>query len=183
MADIVIKGTSGLFENEIELHGKYASEIRFLKDEVGIFNSLRDAYVVAAIIGFITKADLEVNEEENVKEASIFSDEIKRRRKELKFIYQLIMLLDENPEFNIDDYKNRTFRDDPEDYPETVRENMTIFNNYVCKGLDYLYVKFINCNRLDATVDTLYEFVHEVAVATGLIEDEEELPEFTPKFN
>ncbi len=183
MADIIVKGSSGLFENEIELHGKYATEIRFLKDEVGIFNSLRDAYVVSAIIGFITKAEVKVEEEENVKEASIFSDEIKRRRKELKFIYQLIMLLDENPDFNIDDYKNRTFRDDPEDYPETVRENMVIFNRYVCIGLDFLYDKFINCNRINTTVDTLYEFVHEIAAATGVIEDQEELPDFTPKFN
>lgn len=68
MANIVVKGNSGLFENEIELYGKYASEIRFLKDEAGVFNSLRDAYMVAAIVGFITKANVKVNEEENVKD-------------------------------------------------------------------------------------------------------------------
>ena len=38
---------------------------------------------------------------------------------------------------------------------------MTLFNNYVCKGLDYLYDKFINCTHLDETVDTLYNFLHE----------------------
>lgn len=183
MANIVVKGNSGLFENEIELYGKYASEIRFLKDEAGVFNSLRDAYMVAAIVGFITKANVKVNEEENVKEASIFSDEIKRRRKDLRFIYQLIMLLDDNPDYNIDDYKNRTFRDDPEEYPETIQENMTLFNNYVCKGLDYLYDKFINCTHLDETVDTLYNFLHELAIATDLIHDDEELPDFTPDFH
>ncbi len=183
MDGIISKGNSGLFQNEIELQGKYASEIRFLRDEVKIFNSFRDAYVVSAIIGFITNSNIDVNEVDNVQAASIFPEEIKKRKKDLKFIYQLIMLLDENEDFTIDDYKNRTFRDDPEEYPETLRNNMILFNSYVKKGIDFLYNKFIDSKRIDDSIDILYEIVHELAVSTKLIEDEPDLPDFTPKFD
>ena len=76
MDGIISKGNYGLFQNEIELQGKYASEIRFLRDEVKIFNSFRDAYVVSAIIGFITNSNIDVNEVDNVQAASIFPEEI-----------------------------------------------------------------------------------------------------------
>ena len=181
MAGIIIKGSNGLFDNEIEFQGKYATEIRFLRDEVGIFNSFRDAYLVSAIVGFLTKADIEINEEEKVQAASIFPTELNKRKKDLRFVYQLIMLLDENPDFNIDDYKNRTFREDPEEYAESLRANMALYNSYVCKGIDYLYNKFQDCPHTEI-VDKLYDFVHEVAEAAGLVEGEE-LPEFTPKFD
>ena len=58
---------------------------------------------------------------------------------------------------------------------------MALYNSYVCKGIDYLYNKFKDCQHTEI-VDELYDFVHEVAEAVGLVEGEE-LPEFTPKFD
>lgn len=50
---IIEKSNSGLFCNEIEMNGKYATMVRFLKEEIGIFSTFREAYIAAAIIGFL----------------------------------------------------------------------------------------------------------------------------------
>ena len=52
-AGITLKACTGLFEDEVEFDGKYANMVRFLRDEVGVFGSYRDAYVVASIVGFL----------------------------------------------------------------------------------------------------------------------------------
>ena len=54
MDNIIEKGSrNGLFAREIELNNRYATIIRYLKDEVNIFSSFRDAYLNSAIIGFL----------------------------------------------------------------------------------------------------------------------------------
>lgn len=42
MAGISEKGNNGLFGNEVEFNGKYATYARFLKDEVGVFQTFRE---------------------------------------------------------------------------------------------------------------------------------------------
>lgn len=39
MAGITEKSNSGLFENEVEFNGKYATYVRFLKDDIGLFST------------------------------------------------------------------------------------------------------------------------------------------------
>ncbi len=53
MSGIVEKGSSGLFNNEVEFTGKYATYARFLRDEIGILQTFREVYVLGAIIGFM----------------------------------------------------------------------------------------------------------------------------------
>ena len=50
MAGITEKSNSGLFENEVEFNGKYATYVRFLKEDIGLFSTFREAYVTAAVI-------------------------------------------------------------------------------------------------------------------------------------
>ena len=182
MAGIIEKGSSGLFDNEIEFTGKYATMVRFLKEDLGLFTTFREAYVTSAIVGFINSKEESGDNTEKVQAASIFPNELNKRKKDLRFIYRLMMLLKEEPDFTIDDYKNRTFRDDPEEHAETLRANMTIFNSYACGGLEFLYNKFSDCNKMEQTVNTLYEFVHGFCVDLGLLEDDTELPDFNPDF-
>lgn len=53
---IIEKSNNGLFDNEIEINGKYATMARFLKEDVGIFATFREAYLTAAIIGLLNNA-------------------------------------------------------------------------------------------------------------------------------
>lgn len=180
---IIEKGSNGLFENEIEFNGKYATMVRFLKDELGLFGTFREAYVISAIIGFVNEREMTRDNQEKVQAASIFPSELSKRKQDLRFIYRLIMLLRNEEDFTIDDYKNRTFKDDPEENMDIIKSNMDIFNSYACGGVEYLYDEFQNCQRIEETVDKLYELLHRFSSNVGLLEESEELPDFEPDFN
>ena len=176
------KGNSGLFDNEIEFTGKYATMVRFLKEDLGLFSTFREAYVTASIIGFLNNREYTDDNQEKVQPASIFPNELNKRKPDLRFIYRLIMLLKEEENYTLEDYKNRTFRDDPEENMDVLKRNMEIFNSFACGGIEYLYDKFRDCDRVEDTVDTLYELLHKFSVDVGLIEGEDDLPDFEPDF-
>lgn len=180
MAGIIEKGNIGLFENEIEFTGQHATMVRALR-EMGIFSTFREAYLTSAIVGFINSKK-ETAPDEKVQAASILPSDLTKRKKDLRLIYRLIMLLDEDENFTMDDYKNRTFRDDPEEHKEIIKQNMILFNSYASGGLEYLYDRFQDCGRLEKAVDELYSFVHEFTIEVGLLEEEGGLPEFLPEF-
>ena len=180
---ITEKGNAGLFENEIEFNGKYATMVRFLKDELGLFGTFREAYVVASIIGFINERGITEDKQEKVQPASVFPNELSKRKPDLRFIYTLIMLLKDEPDFTLDDYKNRAFKNDPDENMDIIKQNMDIFNSYACGGIELLYEIFQDCSRTEETVDKLYEFLHRFSSDVGLVDAEDELPDFEPDFN
>ena len=181
MDNIIEKGSrNGLFAREIELNNRYATIIRYLKDEVNIFSSFRDAYLNSAIIGFLKNtntSNFKLNE--NVKPASIFPNELSARRADLRFVFRIIMSVKDEDDYKIDDYMNRTFRDgSEEDSYSGLDEKMEIFNTYVCKGLDYLYNKFENIHNQEEIVDTLYEILRDIGIESGLV-----VPDGLPDFD
>ena len=181
-ANIIEKSNNGLFENEIEFVGRYATIVRHLKDDLGLFTTFREAYVTAAIIGYVNKRTEVDGSGDKVQAASIFPNELSKRKHDLRFLYRIIMLVEDNPTFTIDDYMNRAFRDDAEDAnSDNLKKNMAMFNSYVCGGLDFLKEKFGSLERTDDIVDTLYEMVNNFAVDMEVIEDDD-LPDFEPDF-
>lgn len=177
---IIEKGNSGLFDNEIEINGKYATMTRFLKD-AGIFETYREAYMIAVIIGFLNKEKETKDDQVKVQAASIFPNELSKKKADLKLLYRIIMLVNEVPGDTIEDYMNRAFRDDSEEgSKENLKANMGLFNEYACGGLEFLYKKFRESNKTDDIIDTLYNYVHSFSVEVGLIEDSGELPDYNP---
>lgn len=179
---IIEKGNAGLFDSEIEFNGKYATMARFFKEEIGLFGTFREIYVISAIIGFINEREKTEDKDEKVQAASIFPNELNKRKPDLRFIYRLIMLLKDESEISLDECKNRTFKDDPEENMDVLKANMEIFNSYACGGVEFLYEKFQNCSRIEDTVDLLYEFLHQFSIDVGLLEGEAELPDFEPDY-
>ncbi len=176
---IVEKSNNGLFDNEIEINGKYATMARYLKEDVGVFATFREAYLTAAIIGFLNKAKETKDNSDKVQAASIFPNELSKRKADLKLLYRIIMLVEETPNFTIEDYMNRAFRDDAEEgNKDKLKVNMNLFNTYVCGGLEFLYNKFKDLNKTDDVVNTLYEYVHSFIVDVGILDDGGELPDF-----
>ena len=181
-ANIVEKSNNGVFENEIEFTGRYATIVRHLKDDLGLFTTFREAYVTAAIIGFVNKRTETDENSDKVQAASIFPNELSKRKHDLRFLYRIMMLVKDDPTFTIDDYMNRAFRDDAEEgNADNLKQNMALFHSYVCGGLDYLNEKFGSLDRIDDIVDTLYDMVHNFAVDVEIIEDDD-LPDFEPDF-
>ena len=180
---IIEKQSGGLFENEIEMQGKYATMARFLRDEIGLFSTFREVYVTGAIVGYLNGLSEMDDKDDKVQSASIFPNELSNRKKDLRFIYRTIMLLKDEPNYTIDDYKNRAFRDDSEENADLIRENMQIFNSYACGGVEYLYRLFQDCDSPEKTVDALYEYIHKFCIDTGVLEGGDELPDFNPIFD
>lgn len=180
--NIIEKSNNGLFENEIEFTGNYATIVRHLKDNLGLFTTFREAYVTAAIIGYVNRRTESDSNGDKVQAASIFPNELSKRKHDLRFLYRIIMLVEDDPTFTIDDYMNRAFRDDAGDgNAEKLKQNMSVFNSYVCGGLDFLNEKFGSLDRTDDIIDALYDMVHNFAVDVELIDDDS-LPDFEPDF-
>lgn len=176
---IVEKSNNGLFENEIEINGKYATIVRYLKEESKIFTTFREVYITAAIIGFLKNKTETKDASEKVQSASIFTDQLRTRKLDIKFLFRVLMLVKEEPTFEIDDYMNRTFRDgSEEDGFANLKEKMAIFNSYVCGGLEFLYDRFYNLHKKDDIINSVYELIHEIAIDTGIL-----VPEGLPDFD
>ena len=179
---IIEKSNKGFFANEIEYNGKYATIARRLKEDLGLFPTLREVYVTAAILGFLHGRKETEDTTDKVAEASIFPAELNSRKADLRLIYRIMMLVEDEPSFSIDDYMNRAFRDDADtEHPENLKRNMAVFNSYACGGLEVMDEKFGALSNADEIADALYDFVHGFAVEIGLL-DGEELPDFTPDF-
>jgi len=180
---IIEKSNKGLFANEVEYNGKYATIVRHLKEDLGLFTTFREAYVTAAILGFLHgRRETQDDNSEKVNPASIFPNELNSRKADLRLIYRIMMLVEENPSFTIEDYMNRAFRDDSDtENPESLKRNMALFNSYACGGLEYLDEKFGSLHETEDIIDALYEMVREFAVEVGMLEGEE-LPDFDPEF-
>ncbi len=101
MAGISEKGNNGLFGNEVEFNGKYATYARFLKDEVGVFQTFREVYVIGAIVGYLNNRTESKDEGDKVQSASIFPNELSKRKIDLRHIYRTIMLLKEEEGFTL----------------------------------------------------------------------------------
>lgn len=179
---ITEKSNNGLFENEVEFNGKYATYVRYLKEDVGLFATFREGYIMSAIIGYLNSSKETEDDTPKVQSASIFPNELTKKKRELRFLYRLMMLTEDQDSFTIDDYKNRAFKDDNEENAEQLKSNMDAFNSYVCGGLEFLYDKFKDCDNEEKTAAALYNLVNKFAEDIGL-KEAEELPDFMPEFN
>lgn len=183
MAGIVEKGNKGLFENEIEFRGKYSMMLKYLKEDVGVFTSNREGYVISAIVGFINRCKETEDSTENFKTTSIFASDLLKRKPDLKFLYRIIMLLDDEHEYTMEEYRDRAFKTDPDEDSEIMKTNMRLFDSYACGGIEYIHNIFSDSDTTEKRVNKLYEFIHSMAIDDGIIEDDKELPAFTPKFD
>lgn len=162
-----------MFDKEFEFKGKHATYVRFLKDEIGLFKTFREAYTICAIVGFINSTREKPDTTNKLQSASVLPGEMVQKRAELTLIYRLIMLLDNNEAFTIDDYKNRAFKDDAdEDNKEKFKNNMDLFNSYALGGLEIIYDKFQSCEDKSSTVNTLFEFLSDFFEDNGMIAGE-----------
>lgn len=159
-----------LFDKEFEFEGKHATYCRALNDEIGLFTTFRETYMLSAIVGFLYGSKACKDTTEKVQPASILPSELSKQRLNLRNIYRYIMLLEETPGLTIDDYKSRAFKDDSEDEsPEKLKKNMEIFNSYVLGGIEIIYDKFKECTSKKDVVNLLNDFLENFVSENELI--------------
>lgn len=185
MNGVIEKASNGLFENEVEFHGIYAKHLRSLKEDIGLFCTVREGYIISAIIGCLhsdyTWKDVDSSGADD-KALSIMAGDLVKRKAELRYLYRLIMLWDEEDNLSNEEYMNRAFRDDSDDSrKDELKNNMKIFNSYAVIGIEYLYNKYKDCRDKNEICDKLNDFIDAYEVENGNSEDNG-LPTFEPEF-
>jgi len=161
-----------MFDKDFKITGKHANYWKDLCVLAGnvpdreehnnfkIFNAYIDAYILCPLIGYQynRKGTIDNSVSGN---AGMLSEVIIKNSSILKFIYQIIMLVDKDSE---PDQEKRVFRafNLSEENPENqklIEKNMAIFNSYFLGGLEILHEEFVDeCIEDDDYLRKMYEF-------------------------
>lgn len=161
-----------MFDKDVRIYGKHANYWKDLCELPGnvpdrelhsnfkIFKSYVDAYILCPLIGFqynrkgIPDSDKSTN-------AGMLAEVLSKRQRELKYVYQLIMLLDEDSEPDKDKRLFRAFKfaeETPQD-AALIKKNMETFTSYFLGGLEVLHEEFVEqCVDVDDYLNKIYEF-------------------------
>lgn len=161
-----------MFDKDFRITGKHANYWKDLcelagnvpdKDEHSnfkIFKAYIDAYLVCPLIGYQYNRKGVIDN--SVKgEAGMLTEVITKRKMELKYVYQIIMLVDKDSEPDVDKRIYRAFNlsEENEDNKRLIDENMAIFNSYFLGGLEVLHEEFVDtCLETDDYLRKMYEF-------------------------
>lgn len=153
-----------MFDKEYSFRGLHAEKVIKLTAQFDansaakLFSRNIDVYMIAPLIGFLygRKADLDKSSNENTK---IFPQQLSNELTNLRYIYQLIMLLDKKYEPSFDERLNKAFR-----YygSEQAQVDEQLYEQYVLGGVDVLFEKLIeNATVAEDYVKNLYDFMEE----------------------
>ena len=161
-----------MFNSNFEINGIHAEYLkdlcelranvpgREMHDNFKIFKSYIDAYVLCPIIGYqySRKAKMGSPNEGNV---GILAEQIINRSSELKYVYQILMLIDEESEPDKDKriYRAFNFSEATDIDRRMIAENMQIYNEYFLGGIEVMHEFFVDksINR-DRCIQKMYEF-------------------------
>lgn len=161
-----------MFDKDYKITGKHANYWKDLCELAGnvpdreqhanfkIFKAYVNAYVTCPIIGFVYNRKGVIDNSVQ-GDAGMLAAAVIKHAAELKFVYQIIMLLDTESEPDKDKRVYRAFNLS-EEQPEgrtLVAENMAIFNAYFLGGLEVLHEQFVDeCLDRDACLQKMYTF-------------------------
>ena len=162
-----------MFDKDFKITGKHAGYWKDLCVLAGnvpdreehnnfkIFKAYIDAYILCPIIGYQHNRK-GVMEKSDTESAGMLSEVIIKRSSELKFIYQIIMLADEEAEPDPDKriYKATTFSEQKEEDKKMISENMKLFNSYFLGGLEVLHEEFVEkCITDNDYLKAIFDYV------------------------
>ena len=163
-----------MFNSDFRISGKHANYWKDLCELAGnvpdrdqhanfkIFNAYIDAYIVCPLIGyqFSRKGVIDTSVDGS---AGMLAEVLIKRSQELKYVYQILMLVDEDSEPDVDKRVYRAFNlsEKTEEDKQLVAQNMKIFNSYFLGGLEVLHEVFVDeCIDDDSYLSKIYEFVN-----------------------
>lgn len=162
-----------MFDKDFRITGKHANYWKDLCVLAGnvpdrdmhanfkIFNAYIDAYITCPIIGyqFSRKGVIDSSVEGN---AGMLAEVITKRSNELKYVYQILMLVDEASEPDVDKrvYRAFNFSEKTQEDKELIAEGMKVYNSYFLGGLEVLHETFVDkCIDDDSYLEEMYNFV------------------------
>lgn len=146
-----------LFENDLTLTGKHATELKFLVNDAKIYDDYIDVYMNAAVFGYLYSKKA-AKDNESTDRARIYADAFSTHRYECIFLYRLITLLDDE-DISTEERLNRAFRYDANPEKEDEFKNcIETFNSYVRGGIEYMYSLFTTgCTSKDDYIRATFE--------------------------
>jgi len=161
-----------MFDKDYKITGKHANYWKDLCELAGnvpdrdqhanfkIFNAYIDAYIVCPLIGYqySRKGTIDNSVDGN---AGMMTEVLTKRSKELKYVYQILMLIDEDSEPDPDKRVFRAFNlsESSEENRKLIAENMKLFNAYFLGGLEVLHEQFVDeCVDEDAYLNQIFTF-------------------------
>ena len=171
----LILGGDFVFDSNFDITGVHANYLKDLCELRGnvsdkeqhnnfkIFKSYVDAYIVCPLIGYqhSRKAQMGSAAEGDV---GILAEQIIKKSGELKYIYQIIMLVDEESEADKEKrvYRAFNFSESTEEDRQMITSNMKIFNEYFLGGIEVMHEVFVDeCVDRDACLLKIYEFTRK----------------------
>ena len=161
-----------MFDKDFKITGKHANYWKDLCELAGnvpdrdqhanfkIFKAYIDAYVTCPIIGFVYNRKGVIDNSVQ-GDAGMLAAAVIKRAQELKFVYQIIMLLDidSEPDKEKRIYRAFNFSEEKPEGKELVAKNMAVFNTYFLGGLEVLHEEFVDeCLDRDAYLQKMYTF-------------------------
>lgn len=171
-----------MFDKDMQIRGKYATYWKALTQLPGnavetsknfkIFENYIYVYMVAPIIGLLNGRKGQYDPADDSKDTAGMLAEIQiKNASKLKYIYRLIVLVDDSIELTDEEKINMAFREDNNE--ESVKKGMELYTAYFLGGLEVLYETFVlECITEDDYIRKMFDFVTE-------FKDEQEIDELT----
>lgn len=160
-----------MFDKDMQIRGKYATYWKALTQLPGnavetsknfkIFENYIHVYMVAPIIGLLNGRKGEYDPSDDSKDTAGMLAEIQlKNASKLKYIYRLIMLVDDSEGLSDEEKINRAFREDSNE--ASVKKGMELYTAYFFGGLEILYETFVlGCITDDDYIRKMFDFVSE----------------------
>lgn len=164
-----------MFDREITIRGKYATYMKALCQlppnaseadksafsNFKIFDTYISAYMVAPIIGMLNgKKSSYDTADEDTKPVGMLEGVLIKNASKLKYIYRLIVLMDDSEGLTDQEKIRIAFQEDNDD--KAVKKGMELYTSYFFGGLEILYETFVtNCITDDDYIVRMFDFVNE----------------------
>lgn len=171
-----------MFDKDMQIRGKYATYWKALTQLPGnavetsknfkIFENYIYVYMVAPIIGLLNGRKGQYDPTDDSKDTAGMLAEIQiKNASKLKYIYRLIVLVDDSLGLTDEEKINMAFREDNNE--ESVKKGMELYTAYFFGGLEVLYETFVlECITEDDYIRKMFDFVTE-------FKDEQEIDDLT----
>lgn len=161
-----------MFDTNFDITGVHANYLKDLcelrgnvadKDQHNsfkIFKAYIDAYILCPLIGYQYSRKGKMGSAAD-GDVGILAEQIIKRSPELKYVYQILMLVDEDSEPDEEKrvYRAFNFSEKTDEDKALIASNMKIFNEYFLGGVEVMHEQFTKeCIDRDQYLLKMYQF-------------------------
>lgn len=161
-----------MFNSNFDITGVHANYLKDLCELRGnvpdidqhnnfkIFKAYIDAYILCPLIGYQYGRKGQMGSAAD-GDIGILAEQIIKRSSELKYVYQILMLVDEESEPDVEKriYRSFNFSEKTDEDKALIAKGMKIYNDYFLGGVEVLHEQFVNeCVDRDQYLQKMYQF-------------------------